>query len=70
MHGSRSKISSKKSRQAALLDGFNSGVKGLMKLTTFTHYQLKIQARCLSGDSTLKKGRASPQQQIGVGRGF
>jgi hypothetical protein len=30
MHGSRSKISSKKSRQAALRGGFNSGVRGLM----------------------------------------
>jgi hypothetical protein len=52
------------------VEGFNYGVKGLMKLATFTHYQIKIQARCLSGDSTLKKGRASPQQQIGVGGGF
>jgi hypothetical protein len=30
MHGSRSKIPSKKSRQAALREGFNSGVKGLI----------------------------------------
>jgi hypothetical protein len=30
MHGSRSKINSKKSRQAAFVEGFNSGVKGLM----------------------------------------
>jgi hypothetical protein len=29
MHGSRSKIPSKKSRQAALRGGFNSGFKGL-----------------------------------------
>jgi hypothetical protein len=29
MHGSRSKIPSKKSRQAALCGGINSGVKGL-----------------------------------------
>jgi hypothetical protein len=31
MHGSRSKILSKKSRQAALRGGFNSGFKGLIK---------------------------------------
>jgi hypothetical protein len=31
MHGSRSKIPSKKSRQVALRGGFNSGVKGLIK---------------------------------------
>jgi hypothetical protein len=30
MHGSRSKIPSKKYRQSALREGFNSGVKGLM----------------------------------------
>jgi hypothetical protein len=29
MHGSRSKLPSKKSRQAALRGGFNSSVKGL-----------------------------------------
>jgi hypothetical protein len=29
IHGSRSKIPSKKSRQAALRGGFNSGIKGL-----------------------------------------
>jgi hypothetical protein len=31
MHGSRSKIPSKKSRQAPRAEGFNSGVKGLKK---------------------------------------
>jgi hypothetical protein len=31
MHSSRSKIPSKKSRQAALLGGINFGVKGLIK---------------------------------------
>jgi hypothetical protein len=30
MHGSRRKIPSKKSRQAACVEGFNSGVKGLI----------------------------------------
>jgi hypothetical protein len=30
IHGSRSKIPSKNSRQAALREGFNSGVKGLI----------------------------------------
>jgi hypothetical protein len=30
MHGSGSKIPSKKSRQAALHRGFNSGIKGLI----------------------------------------
>jgi hypothetical protein len=33
MHGSRSKIPSKKSRQPALRGGFNSGVKGLTMLS-------------------------------------
>jgi hypothetical protein len=32
MHGSRSKIPSKKSRQQRCAEGFNSGVKGLMKI--------------------------------------
>jgi hypothetical protein len=32
MHGSRNKIPIKKSRQAALRGGFNSGVKGLILL--------------------------------------
>jgi hypothetical protein len=31
MHGSRSKVPSKKSRQAACAVEFNSGVKGLIK---------------------------------------
>jgi hypothetical protein len=35
MHGSRSKIPSKKSRQAALR-GFNFGVKGLINVRTTT----------------------------------
>jgi hypothetical protein len=34
MHGSRSKIPSKKSHQAALAKGFNSGVKGLIYCPT------------------------------------
>jgi hypothetical protein len=32
MHGSRSKIPSKNTRQAALREGFDSGVKGLNTL--------------------------------------
>jgi hypothetical protein len=35
MHGSRSKIPSKKSREAAFAEGFNSGVKGLMVIVRF-----------------------------------
>jgi hypothetical protein len=34
MHGPRSKIPSKKSRQAALPGGFNFGVKGLIDVGT------------------------------------
>jgi hypothetical protein len=34
MHGSRGKIPSKKYRQAAVRDGFNSGVKGLKLVST------------------------------------
>jgi hypothetical protein len=34
MYGSRSKITNKKSRQAALRGGFNSGFKGLKELVS------------------------------------
>jgi hypothetical protein len=37
MHGSKSKIPSKKSRQAALSGGFNSSVKGLKALLSYNH---------------------------------
>jgi hypothetical protein len=36
MHGSRIKIPSKNSRQAALAEGFNSGVKGLSNVAYCT----------------------------------
>jgi hypothetical protein len=58
MHGSRSKIPSKKSRQAALREGIYSGVKGLTKKPRATKhsdrhtvslitYTVKIVARIL-----------------------
>jgi hypothetical protein len=41
MHGSRSKIPSKKSHQAALRGGFNSGVKGLICFGFFCRFCVK-----------------------------
>jgi uncharacterized membrane protein YvbJ len=44
MHGSRSKIPSKKSRQACCAEGFNSGVKALIFV-----FQFFLRTICLVG---------------------
>jgi hypothetical protein len=49
MHGSRSKISSKKSRQAALRGGIYSGVKGLIYLNIRERIGVSEHRNKLSG---------------------
>jgi hypothetical protein len=48
MLGSRSKLPGKKSRQAALRGGFNSGVKGLSNVSAGTAVPVALLPACLT----------------------